>query len=148
MSLVTSKSDTNPSTEIVWPVVRRLSNGRLMIEFDTHSAHVSWLKVRDWLSDAWGARFRSAHEYPTFDWIATLEVTRDAMPIRMELRWSDYPDELTLNSVEPDGDVLILEIAAALSKEAPDLGRLKTMRRRRWRRWMISLGSTSSRAWK
>lgn len=106
---------------------------------------VDWLKVRDWLSTATRAAFTSAYEYPTFEWHAQMTIPGGTSSVELQLWWRDFPDELTLTSVTPEGDAVVEQIAANLRTTPPNLGELRAMDRGAWCDWMVLLGSPDYR---
>jgi hypothetical protein len=127
-----------------WPLMSTRGDGRVIFSFGVPQSDgdsVDWLRVRDWLTTALGARFLKATEYPTFEWCVDFVIQRDGVDLPLCLFWSDFPDDLWLQATTEDGDAVVRAIASRLASERPDFGSLSKMNGHAWADWMVSLGS-------
>ena len=137
-----------PPTPREWPWVDARPCGFLELSFDAplnKDDRVDWLKVRDWLTKEFGARFTAAEEYPTFEWHARFFLVVPGGEAEILLAWSDFPDELVLRSTSRSGDAILFGVAERLRELRPELGTLKAMSGSEWRDWMVSLGADDYR---
>ncbi|MCW5768800.1 MAG: hypothetical protein KIT19_08950 [Phycisphaeraceae bacterium] len=132
-----------------WPRVDPCHDGRLELSFDAplnKRDRVNWLLVRDWLVSEWHATFRTAKDFPTFEWLVELDVRDGTRSVPLLLLWADFPDELLLRSQTPEGNDAVRRIADRLSQSRPDLGTLAHMDRAAWTEWVVALGSHDFRS--